>query len=137
MPCGTGKSLTAFWIAEKLAAKTIVIAVPSLALVPQTLFDWVREYAARGHEATVHWLCVCSDQLSELRTSEFLVLRLRGLDDYVNMKKEAKVLGFHFVDPPSMQDHMDTGYKPFWDIVTSLDSVLERDDAKLERRLAP
>jgi predicted helicase len=33
MPCGTGKSLTAFWIAEKLAAKTIVIAVPSLALV--------------------------------------------------------------------------------------------------------
>jgi predicted helicase len=46
MPCGTEKSLTAFWIAEELAAKTVVIAVPSLALVQQTLFDWLREIAA-------------------------------------------------------------------------------------------
>jgi predicted helicase len=33
MPCGTGKSLTAFWIAEALKARTIVVAVPSLALI--------------------------------------------------------------------------------------------------------
>ena len=32
MPCGTGKSLTAFWISEKLKARSILIAVPSLAL---------------------------------------------------------------------------------------------------------
>jgi predicted helicase len=29
MPCGTGKSLAAFWIARKLNAKSILIAVPS------------------------------------------------------------------------------------------------------------
>ena len=40
MPCGTGKSLTAFWIAEALKAKTIIVAVPSLALVRQSLSDW-------------------------------------------------------------------------------------------------
>ena len=33
MPCGTGKSLTGFWIAKKLNARNIVVAVPSLALV--------------------------------------------------------------------------------------------------------
>lgn len=29
MPCGTGKSLTAYWIAEALEAKTILVAVPT------------------------------------------------------------------------------------------------------------
>ena len=29
MPCGTGKSLTAYWIAEALHAKLILVAVPS------------------------------------------------------------------------------------------------------------
>jgi predicted helicase len=37
MPCGTGKSLAAFWIAEALKAKTICVAVPSLALIRQSL----------------------------------------------------------------------------------------------------
>jgi predicted helicase len=60
MPCGTGKSLTAFWIAEKLEAETIVVAVPSLALMRQTLHVWLEELAARGRE--VRWLCVCSDE---------------------------------------------------------------------------
>jgi len=32
MPCGTGKSLTAYWIAEALTAKTILVAVPSLCI---------------------------------------------------------------------------------------------------------
>jgi predicted helicase len=40
MPCGTGKSLTAYWIAEALKAKLILVAVPSLALVRQSLTDW-------------------------------------------------------------------------------------------------
>ena len=37
MPCATGKSLTAFWIAQALDAKSIVVAVPSLALIRQSL----------------------------------------------------------------------------------------------------
>ena len=37
MPCGTGKSLTGFWIAKALDAREIVVAVPSLALIKQTL----------------------------------------------------------------------------------------------------
>jgi predicted helicase len=60
MPCGTGKSLTAFWIANKLKAKSVLIAVPSLALLQQTLKVWTREYLIAGIKPD--WLCICSDQ---------------------------------------------------------------------------
>jgi superfamily II DNA or RNA helicase len=59
MPCGTGKSLTGFWIAQEFDAKLIVVAVPSLALVKQTLNVWTREYLA--HDVRPEWMCVCSD----------------------------------------------------------------------------
>ena len=62
MPCGTGKSLTAFWIARELEARTILVAVPSLALMRQTLRVWLREFAASGQGGEVDWLCVCSDE---------------------------------------------------------------------------
>jgi predicted helicase len=60
MPCGTGKSLTAFWIANELKTKSVLIAVPSLALLQQTLKVWTREYLIAGIKPD--WLCVCSDQ---------------------------------------------------------------------------
>jgi predicted helicase len=60
MPCGTGKSLTAYWIAEALKARTILVAVPSLALVRQSLADWTREFLA--HNVLPDWICVCSDE---------------------------------------------------------------------------
>jgi len=59
MPCGTGKSLAAFWIAERLKAKTVLIAVPSLALIRQTLAVWARESFAS--KKNINWICVCSD----------------------------------------------------------------------------
>src|SRR6478672_8310920 len=71
MPCGTGKSLTAYWIAEALKAKTILVAVPSLALVRQSLADWTREFLAHGVKPD--WLCVCSDEtVGKLERDEFV-----------------------------------------------------------------
>jgi superfamily II DNA or RNA helicase len=60
MPCGTGKSLTAYWIARELKAKTIVVAVPSLSLINQTLNAWLREVVANRQD--VDWIAVCSDK---------------------------------------------------------------------------
>src|SRR5262245_66091507 len=60
MPCGTGKSLAAYWIAEALKAKTILVAVPSLALIRQGVTDWTREFLAKGQ--VPDWLCVCSGE---------------------------------------------------------------------------
>ena len=59
MPCGSGKSLTAYWIAGELDARRIVIAVPSLSLIRQTLKVWLRESMA--NRQAVEWICVCSD----------------------------------------------------------------------------
>ena len=61
MPCGTGKSLTAFWIANKLDAKTVLLVVPSLALIKQSVEDWTQEMVARGEDNLTEWLCICSD----------------------------------------------------------------------------
>ncbi len=60
MPCGTGKSLTAFWIAKQMGVKSILVAVPSLALLQQTLKVWTREFLINGIEP--EWFCVCSDR---------------------------------------------------------------------------
>ena len=60
MPCGSGKSLTAYWIAGDLGSRRIVVAVPSLALIRQTLNVWLRE--AMAEEREVDWICVCSDE---------------------------------------------------------------------------
>jgi len=38
------------------------VAVPSLALMRQTLRVWLREFAAGGQSGEVEWLCVCSDE---------------------------------------------------------------------------
>jgi superfamily II DNA or RNA helicase len=71
MPCATGKSLTAFWIAQALDAKSIVVAVPSLALIRQSLLDWTREYLAHGE--VPQWLVVCSDEsTAKLDRDEFV-----------------------------------------------------------------
>ena len=81
MPCGTGKSLAAFWIAKALRAKTVLVAVPSLALIRQSVTDWTREFLA--HNQIPDWLCVCSDEtVGNLERDEFVGERYdTGLPD--------------------------------------------------------
>lgn len=57
LPCGSGKTLIGKWIADRLGAKQILILVPSLALIKQTLEEW---YKVRG--PGFRYICVCSDQ---------------------------------------------------------------------------
>jgi predicted helicase len=92
MPCGTGKSLAAFWIAQALGAKIILIAVPSLALIRQGLADWTREFLARGQ--VPDWICVCSDEsVGNLERDEFVgeVYEL-GLPTHTDPKEIATLL---------------------------------------------
>lgn len=58
-PCGSGKSLTGYWISQVLKSKKVIIAVPSLALVRQTLGSWTREAVANNID--MDWIAVCSD----------------------------------------------------------------------------
>jgi superfamily II DNA or RNA helicase len=55
MACGTGKTLTACFLTERLSARRVLVLVPSLSLLAQTLREW-------GHAATFEYLAVCSDE---------------------------------------------------------------------------
>ncbi|MBE0541402.1 MAG: Helicase associated domain protein [Verrucomicrobia bacterium] len=57
MACGTGKTLVALWVAEKMQASRILVLVPSLALLRQILHEWLRE----TNLPALAYLCVCSD----------------------------------------------------------------------------
>ena len=59
-PCGSGKSLTGFWMMEKLKANSTLVAVPSLSLVKQTLEVYLKQVVAKNKK--VKWLCICSDE---------------------------------------------------------------------------
>ncbi|HHT9144664.1 MAG TPA: DEAD/DEAH box helicase family protein [Candidatus Wunengus sp. YC61] len=62
LPCGTGKTLAAMWIAEKMGGARILVMVPSLALMSQTL----REWAANTSIRQFRYLCLCSDTTVDL-----------------------------------------------------------------------
>ena len=63
LPCGTGKTLAAMWIAEKLGGNRFLVMVPSLFLLSQTL----REWAANTSLKPFRYLCLCSDPTVDLR----------------------------------------------------------------------
>ena len=59
LACGTGKTLIALWAAEKMQSKSILVLLPSLTLVQQTLGEWSR-HNSWGDDFT--FICVCSDR---------------------------------------------------------------------------
>jgi predicted helicase len=58
MACGTGKTLVALWAVEQLQPKTVLVLVPSLTLLQQTLDEWSRHHS---WENAFSYICVCSD----------------------------------------------------------------------------
>ena len=57
MACGTGKTLTSLWIKERLRAKQVLVLLPSLSLLSQTLKEW-----NTAASEPFKWICVCSDK---------------------------------------------------------------------------
>ena len=56
LACGTGKTLVALWLHERLEAKRTLVLVPSLSLLKQTLQEWVANWLQ-----PFEVLPVCSD----------------------------------------------------------------------------
>jgi superfamily II DNA or RNA helicase/uncharacterized protein YgiB involved in biofilm formation len=61
LPCGAGKTLGSIWISEKLGAKKILVMLPSLSLLSQTLREW-----AINSSLPFRYLCICSDTTVDL-----------------------------------------------------------------------
>lgn len=64
MACGTGKTLVALWAAEQQQPKTVLVLVPSLTLLQQTLREWSEQTNWGQH---FRYLCVCSDETVGLK----------------------------------------------------------------------
>ena len=75
MACGTGKTLVALWAAERLQARSVLVLVPSLALVRQVLHEWLHE----TNWSEIEYLCVCSDESVD-RGNDELVVRPSDVD---------------------------------------------------------
>ena len=71
MACGTGKTLAAMWIAERLDSKRALVLVPSLSLLAQTLREW-----SANASKPFDYLAVCSDD------------SVAGEDDFVQHTSE-------------------------------------------------
>lgn len=56
LPPGTGKTLLGLWIYEALKAKKVLVMVPSLALLRQTLEEW-----SKNTKEQFHFICIGSD----------------------------------------------------------------------------
>ena len=75
MACGSGKTLLALWVAERMGVKNILVLVPALALLRQTLHQWLSQTSWDN----IAYLCVCSDPTVEKNTDE-LIVRQSDLD---------------------------------------------------------
>jgi predicted helicase len=83
MACGTGKTFVALWVAEAIAKKTVLVLVPSLALLRQTLREWVNHTTWESFD----YLCVCSDPTVAQGVDE-LVVRPTELEFSVSTQPE-------------------------------------------------
>ena len=67
MACGTGKTLLALWAAEQEMPQTVLVLVPSLTLLQQTLLEWSKQ---TKWGSSFSYLCVCSDPTVGLKNDD-------------------------------------------------------------------
>jgi superfamily II DNA or RNA helicase len=70
MPCGSGKSLTAFWIHMMSNSRRSVVIVPSLSLLKQTLNDWAREIVSLRKHTDSNFIVICGDETVSINGDE-------------------------------------------------------------------
>jgi superfamily II DNA or RNA helicase len=90
MACGSGKTLIGLWHAEQIKATKILVLVPSLNLMQQTLHIWLKNNKWQGFR----YLCVCCDNTVNDGIDE-LVFKKEELDFPVttDVKKIKKFIG--------------------------------------------
>ncbi len=64
MACGTGKTFVSLWATEALNPKTVLVLLPSLSLLKQTLKEWSEQ---SGWGDLFSYICVCSDKTVGLK----------------------------------------------------------------------
>ena len=93
MACGTGKTLVALWVAESIQPKTVLVLVPSLALISQTLAEWCSQTLWGDR---LRYLCVCSDDtVDESKINDTYRVRQSDVEFSVTTKADVVVRFLH------------------------------------------
>jgi superfamily II DNA or RNA helicase len=112
LACGTGKTLISLWAAEQENPKTVLVLVPSLTLLQQTLLEWSEQTNWGG---AFSYLCVCSDPTVGLK------------DDALNIDKSE--VGFRIDTDPAVVrrflEHLTTDVKVIFSTYHSSPVVAE------------
>ena len=76
MACGSGKTLVALWAAQELGVKRIIVLLPSLALVRQSLHEWLNQTSW----PRLRFIAVCSDPTVAASNEDNLRVEQADLD---------------------------------------------------------
>ncbi len=83
LACGTGKTLLTLWVAERMEARTVLVLMPSLALLRQTLHEWLRYTSI----SSLAYYCICSDP-SVAKDADIISTKQHDLDFVVSTQPE-------------------------------------------------
>lgn len=83
LACGTGKTLLTLWVAERMEARTVLVLLPSLALLRQTLHEWLRYTSI----PSLAYYCICSDP-SVAKDADTISTKQHDLDFVVSTQPE-------------------------------------------------
>jgi superfamily II DNA or RNA helicase len=154
MACGTGKTLTAWFIREKLSAERTLVLVPSLSLLKQTMREWLN---ATGGVSPFAALPVCSDA-SVSASEDELVAHVANLGVPPETRPEAiaaflrkrgpRVIFSTYHSSPQIAEAFRLGRVPAFDLVVADEAhrvagpvrsdfatVLDAEKIKARRRL--
>ncbi|MBT8460602.1 MAG: Helicase associated domain protein [Boseongicola sp.] len=76
MACGTGKTLTALWLAERQEPERVIVLLTSSSLVRQTPHEWLKQTRWKRPR----FLAVCSDPTVTRGTKDTMVVHQADLD---------------------------------------------------------
>jgi superfamily II DNA or RNA helicase len=65
LPCGTGKTLISLWLKEQMKFEKVLVFLPTLALLNQTMTEWHNQKTD-----DYQTMCVCSDKSIQLSEDE-------------------------------------------------------------------
>ena len=112
--CGTGKTLTSYFLFEKFNCKLTLYLVPSLQLINQTLTEWCKESLARNK--LISPIVICSDKSNENISEHNPQLWLQELgikvsnnfgelNQFVNSRRKNKVIFCTYQSGKILSDH--------------------------------
>jgi hypothetical protein len=124
-------------VVSKMNVRSMSLYDPGTGRLPwyRVLKDAAERGSARVDRATQIYAAYMEAEvlelLSQLMTSEFLVVRLQGIQNWVEGNKDVDVLRLRLLDGPDEG----RGYREFWEVLRKLDLRLGVNVPRLEWRL--